>query len=164
MRQKPRGDILTHRHGRSVSGPRPRSRGVSAKPSRLPFAAGRMPRVSHLDRDPHHCFSSSTFLPIRFHPQGRGLMSARQRLPTSILLLIAGSLGAAIADERKSAFPESVGREVSQTESSESGSLPPGTRPVMSLAPESTSALAALTVTVSANKTLPQPYGATITW
>src|SRR5262249_40241720 len=66
--------------------------------------------------------------------------------------------------ETKSAFPERVGSEVAQTESSESGSLPPGTRPETSLSPQSTSALAALTITITASKTLPQAYGTAITW
>jgi uncharacterized protein (DUF1800 family) len=98
-------------------------------------------------------------------------MKARYRLPTSLLLLIAGPLGAALfADEPKSAFPESVGSEsVSETAAPVSpismDNVPADSPLRAMLAPQSTAAVTAgLTVTLAANSTPPQTYGTAITW
>jgi uncharacterized protein (DUF1800 family) len=93
-------------------------------------------------------------------------MKARYRLPTSLLLLIAGPLGAALfADEPKSAFPESVESSASEIGPSGSGQSA-NPEPRTSVAPESTSALAsALTITsLTVSPTVPVPYGVPITF
>src|SRR5262249_24058257 len=156
-----------HRHGSSVRGSRPRCWGVSAKPFRAFFQP--RPRMRDAPFDGTHqtdFFRRPVFLPTRFGPQGRSVMKARYRLPTSLLLLNAGPLGAALfADEPKSAFPESVGSssvsETGASEAAQAADFPPRT----AMGPESTSALAgALTVTLAASPKLPQAYGTKLTY